>query len=188
MAEIIGPEECFDYEKEIIWLEDPSKYPWVRQCSVDFLQKQGISNSRMSDISGAGHKIIGYANLEDDAPQNFIDETTGNKHYWRRYFYLRDKDYENYQGGTSYPLEAVDPLSVTPQDIGDRPPKKSQIAVRIPFPLMRKLKDYINQTKMSQTEVVVSALAEYLEDKDSTPLIHRILLLEKRVEALESRE
>lgn len=53
---------------------------------------------------------------------------------------------------------------------------------------MRKLKDYINQTKMSQTEVVVSALAEYLEDKDSTPLIHRILLLEERVKALESRE
>lgn len=187
MAQIIGP-ECLEHEKEIIWLDDPSQYPWVRQGSTDFFQKQGISNSRMSDISGDGHKIIGYANLEDDAPPSFIDKPTGNKHYCRRYFCLRDKDYENYQGGTSYPLEAVDPSSVTPKEKGCSPRKKSQIAVRIPFPLMRKLKDYINQTKMSQTEVVVSALAEYLEDKDSTPLVHRILLLEKRVEALETRE
>lgn len=187
MAEIIGP-ECFEHEKEIIWLDDPSKYPWVRQCSVEFPQKQGISNSRISKMSKGGDKIIGYANLEDDAPPSFIDEPTGRKYYYRRYFYLKHKDYENYQGGTSYPLEAVDPSRVTPKEKGDSPRKKSQIAVRIPFPLMRKLKDYINQTKMSQTEVVVSALAEYLEDKDSTPIIHRILLLEKRVEALETRE
>ena len=52
---------------------------------------------------------------------------------------------------------------------------------------MAKLKNYINQTKMSQTDVVVSALAEYLEDKNSLPLIQRIVLLEKRVEALEGK-
>ncbi len=118
MAVIMGPEECLEHEEEIIWLDDLSKYPWVRQGSTDLFQKQGISDSRMSDISRAGHKIIGYANLEDDAPPSFIDKPTGNKHYWRRYFYLTDKDYENYQGRTCCPIEAVDPLSVTPKKKG----------------------------------------------------------------------
>jgi len=122
MAVMIGP-ECFEYEKEIIWLDDPSKYPWVRQSSGDFPKKQGISNSSMLKISRNKGKIIGYANLEDEAPPSFI-ENTGRKYYWRRVFYLNDEDYKNYQDRTSYPMEAVDPSRVTPKEKGYSPWKK----------------------------------------------------------------
>ena len=39
---------------------------------------------------------------------------------------------------------------------------KSQIAVRIPPPLLEKLNDYVERTGTSNTEVVVAALAQYL--------------------------
>ena len=112
----LANEKAFKYEKEIVWLEDLNNYPWVRESSTDFLTKQGITESRKLDIESAyTNKIIGYANLEDNTPHDFIDPETGNKHYKRRIFTVRYDDYENYQGRNSYPLEAVDPIYVEPK-------------------------------------------------------------------------
>ncbi|RQH11583.1 hypothetical protein D5R40_24250 [Okeania hirsuta] len=43
------------------------------------------------------------------------------------------------------------------------------LQVIISLQLLHKFKDYINQTRMSKTEVVVSVLAEFLEYKESQP-------------------
>ncbi|MDJ0661753.1 MAG: DNA-binding domain-containing protein [Crocosphaera sp.] len=39
---------------------------------------------------------------------------------------------------------------------------KSQIAVRVPSPLLAELNSYVEETGISKTEVVVSAVAKYL--------------------------
>ncbi len=59
--------------------------------------------------------------------------------------------------------------------------------MRIPLPLLRKLNARVSKTGMSQTDVVVSAIANYLDATDETPLIQRIIALEERVTALETK-
>ena len=116
-------EKTLRYEKEIVWLEDPNDYPWVREGITDFCQKQGISKSRQSQIE-TKQKLIGYADLEDDAPASF---TSGSKkHYDRRVFVVCDNDYEAYKNG-GYPIEAVDPSTVEPKTKGVSPKKKLKL-------------------------------------------------------------
>ncbi|TAE15699.1 MAG: DNA-binding domain-containing protein [Oscillatoriales cyanobacterium] len=72
-----------------------------------------------------------------------------------------------------------------PKHKGLSPSKKSQIAVRVPRSLFSKLKRYVQQTGISQTDVIVSALASHLDSVEDIPMIQRILELEKRVSVLE---
>jgi hypothetical protein len=65
---------------------------------------------------------------------------------------------------------------------------KSQLGVRIPNTLLNKLNSYTQETGTSKTEVVVSAIAEYLGYADSVPLSQRMRELEKRVAALEGKK
>ena len=58
--------------------------------------------------------------------------------------------------------------------------------MRIPLPLLRKLNAHAKKTGMSQTDVVVSALANYLDGDDQMTLIQRMAALEERVAALEA--
>jgi hypothetical protein len=51
---------------------------------------------------------------------------------------------------------------------------------------MRKLETHIQRTGMSQTEIVISALANYLGSTEDLPIIDRLVLLEERVAALEA--
>ncbi|MBD2502455.1 DNA-binding domain-containing protein [Anabaena azotica FACHB-119] len=71
---------------------------------------------------------------------------------------------------------------------GSSPKRKAQIAVRVPLFILRKLNIHIQKTGMSQTDVVVSALAKYLDSTSDIPLIQRIVALEERVAALEAKE
>lgn len=41
---------------------------------------------------------------------------------------------------------------------------------------------------MTQTDVVVSALANYFDSTEETPLIQKIVEIEKRLEALEAKD
>lgn len=172
------------HEATIVWLvEDISKMPWVRESEVNFSTRKGVSKKRLSELQ-QGQTLVGYAELEDDAP------STGNhKCFIRRIFTLRENDYEAYKVDSStqadHPTEAVEPLSIEPKHKGLSPSKKSQIAVRVPRSLFSKLKKYVQQTGISQTDVIVSALASHLDSVEDIPMIQRLLELEKRVSVLE---
>ncbi len=64
---------------------------------------------------------------------------------------------------------------------------KPQIAVRIPPSLMEKLNSYVEKTGTSKTDVVVSAIAQYLGCAESVPLSQRLAEVERRVGELEAR-
>jgi len=65
--------------------------------------------------------------------------------------------------------------------------KKSQIAVRIPRNLFVKFTKYVEETGISQTEVIVAALAKYLDSLEDIAVTQKILELEKRIAALEAK-
>jgi predicted DNA-binding protein len=171
------------HEAKIVWLVDISKMPWVRESEVNFFTRKEISKKRLSELE-QGQTLVGYAELENDAPP-----TGTQKCFIRRIFTLRENDYEVYKVDNptqaDHPSEAVEPLSVEPKHKGLSPSKKSQIAVRVPRSLFSKLKRYVQQTGISQTDVIVSALAKHLDSVEDLPMIQRILELEKRVDALE---
>jgi hypothetical protein len=181
-------DETLLHEAKIVWLEDISKMPWVREIEVGFFSKKGISKKLLSELQ-KGQILVGYAELEDNAPPLCVE---GNRKYFhRRIFTLRENDYELYRvddpATANHPTEAVEPLSVEPKLKGLPPSKKSQIAVRIPRNLFNKLKRYVQQTGISQTDAIVSALAYHLDSVEDVPMIQRLLELEKRVSVLESK-
>lgn len=52
--------------------------------------------------------------------------------------------------------------------------------------MLKKLEAHIQSTGMSQTEIVVSALANYLGSAENIPIIDRLVALEKRFAVLEA--
>ncbi|MEG4065439.1 hypothetical protein [Microcoleus sp. SVA1_A1] len=64
---------------------------------------------------------------------------------------------------------------------------KPQLAVRIPPELLKELNSYIEKTHASKTDVVVSAIAQYLGCTENVPLIQRMAELELKVAKLESK-
>ena len=65
---------------------------------------------------------------------------------------------------------------------------KPQVAIRLPPELMDKLNSYIERTGASKTEVMVGALAQYLNCPDSMPFSQRMNEVERRLAVLESKE
>jgi hypothetical protein len=63
---------------------------------------------------------------------------------------------------------------------------KPQIAIRLSPSLLQELNNYVELTGTSKTDVVVSAIAQYLGCADNVPLNQRINELERRVRELES--
>ena len=63
---------------------------------------------------------------------------------------------------------------------------KPQITVRISPPLLTELNQYVKQTGTSKTDVVVSAIAQYLGNAEAAPMSQRVAELEKRLAALET--
>lgn len=62
---------------------------------------------------------------------------------------------------------------------------KPQIAIRMPPSLLAKLNNYVEQVGTSKTDVVISAIAQYLDCFDSIPLSQRVAELERRFAELE---
>jgi hypothetical protein len=87
------------YEEDIVWLEDRSRYPYLRE--VQYPISGRTRRPRSSIVPG---KLIGYSTLKPsakaDSPGMFV----------RRLFYVTSRD--PYDRGEPY--EAVDPYSVHP--------------------------------------------------------------------------
>ena len=64
---------------------------------------------------------------------------------------------------------------------------KPQIAIRLSPSLLQELNNYVELTGTSKTDVVVSAIAQYLGCADNMPLNQRMGELEKRLRELESK-
>ncbi len=63
---------------------------------------------------------------------------------------------------------------------------RPQIAVRIPPSIFEQLNNYVEKTGTSKTDVVVSAIAQYLGCAENVPLIQRVAELEVKVEELQA--
>ncbi|MBD2418237.1 DNA-binding domain-containing protein [Anabaena cylindrica FACHB-243] len=64
---------------------------------------------------------------------------------------------------------------------------KPQIAIRMPPSLLQKLNNYVELTGTSKTDVVVSAIAQYLGCADNVPLNQRVGEMERRLRELETK-
>ena len=64
---------------------------------------------------------------------------------------------------------------------------KPQIAIRLSPSLLQELNNYVELTGTSKTDVVVSAIAQYIGCADNMPLNQRMGELEKRLRELESK-
>ena len=63
---------------------------------------------------------------------------------------------------------------------------KPQITVRLSPSLLGSLDQYIERTGTFKTEVVVSAIAQYLNCTEEVPLSHRVAELERHMAELEA--
>ncbi|GAB4539476.1 MAG: hypothetical protein Tsb0014_29920 [Pleurocapsa sp.] len=64
---------------------------------------------------------------------------------------------------------------------------KRQIAVRLPDSLLERLDKYVREKKTSKTDVVIGALAQYLDSPENVPLGERITNLEARLATVEAQ-
>jgi len=64
---------------------------------------------------------------------------------------------------------------------------KPQIAIRLSPSLLQELNNYVELTGTSKTDVVVSAIAQYLGCADNVPLNQKVGELEKRLTEIESK-
>ncbi|OBQ42252.1 MAG: DNA-binding domain-containing protein [Aphanizomenon flos-aquae WA102] len=64
---------------------------------------------------------------------------------------------------------------------------KPQIAIRLSPSLLQELNNYVELTGTSKTDVVVSAISQYIGCADNMPLNQRMGELEKRLRELESK-
>ncbi|MEA5578664.1 DNA-binding domain-containing protein [Anabaena sp. UHCC 0451] len=62
---------------------------------------------------------------------------------------------------------------------------KPQIAIRMPPSLLQELNNYVELTGTSKTDVVVSAIAQYIGCADNVPLNQRVGELERKMSELE---
>lgn len=64
---------------------------------------------------------------------------------------------------------------------------KPQITIRLSQSLLSKLNQYVESTRTSKTEVVVSAIAQYLDCADQVSMNQRIAEVERRLTVLEAK-
>lgn len=60
------------------------------------------------------------------------------------------------------------------------------VGIRVPFSLYEKLKTHAAQVSISKSEIILSALALYLDSTENVPLSVRMAELEKKVGEIES--
>jgi hypothetical protein len=89
-------------EAEIVWLEDPRLYRYIRETVVR-------TPDRDSRVSGHGHCLVAYATLEQTAPPE-PDTGTFSRRVW--YVLQEEAGGHDLYGGHGAPAEGVDPLSI----------------------------------------------------------------------------
>lgn len=63
---------------------------------------------------------------------------------------------------------------------------KPKISVRLSEPLLGALNQYAEDIGTSRSDVIATAIAQYLDFAEEVPLIQRMAEIEKKVEKLES--
>ncbi len=115
MSSQVTDKSYLRFESNIVWLRDVNNMPYVREHFHQFCRR------RKGKLKHGDHEVVGYAELEKDAPN------TGTKGcFARRIFWLKEADRANQPNGiyqTGCPSEAVDPLTIAPKVVGQRTPR-----------------------------------------------------------------
>ena len=97
-------ERALANEDRLVWLEDPARFPYVRQSFAMTPRRKGMP----AKAYRRGDRLVGYAELKPFARP----ESPGG--YYRRIFWLKTHDRNS--GHACYrhsaPCEAVDPATV----------------------------------------------------------------------------
>ncbi|MCC5661364.1 DUF6009 family protein [Nostoc sp. XA010] len=98
-----------EFESNIKWLRDIKDIPYVREhFDTECNKREGL-------VKYQGHEIVGYAELEKNAPKTYPGK------YSRRIFWLSKED-RFYKPDGAYkqgcPSEAIDPLTVSTKVLG----------------------------------------------------------------------
>lgn len=107
-----------EYETAIVWIEDVSSQPYVRELFTRVIGRSGD----LGPANGNGRRLVGYAVLRNDAPA--IPDILGR--FMRRTFWLADGD--PCPPGDA-PLEAVDPQTIT----AGSPACQTRCCTRVPM-------------------------------------------------------
>lgn len=115
MSSKVTNESYLRFESNIVWLRNINNVPYVRE---HFNQ---CCSRRKGKLKYGDHEVVGYAELENDAPN-----TGTNGCFARRVFWLAEHDRVNQPNGTyqtGCPSEAVDPLTIAPKVLGQSTPR-----------------------------------------------------------------
>lgn len=64
---------------------------------------------------------------------------------------------------------------------------KRQLGIRVPDSLLERLDSYAKEKNTSKTDVVIGALAKYLDSPENVPLNQRLTVVEEKVSRLEAQ-
>ena len=65
--------------------------------------------------------------------------------------------------------------------------RKKQLGIRIPEVLLARLDHYAKAMKTSKTEIVIGALAQYLDSPENIPLGERVRAVESKLAQIEAQ-
>jgi hypothetical protein len=112
-------EEYLRYESKITWLRDLPDVRFVRMFSTQLAYRKGLTDADRMQLEAGGQELIGYADLYDNAPLIQRRSMANDDYYcWRRVFVLDSGDLTAPNYARNCPMEAVDPLTVAPQQMG----------------------------------------------------------------------
>ena len=117
-------ESYLQFESNIVWLEDIKEIPYVREhFAKNFSRRKG-------KIKYQNYQVIGYSELETDAPN-----TGMNGCFARRVFWVAEHDHINAPLGPykiGCPSEGVDPLTIEAKVMGETTPRAwgTELALR----------------------------------------------------------
>ncbi|MBE9194884.1 hypothetical protein IQ219_06080 [Synechocystis sp. LEGE 06083] len=63
-----------------------------------------------------------------------------------------------------------------------------RLSIRVPDPLLSQFQSHLDQQGLTVTEGVLAAIASYVGDDDSLPLVERVSRIEKRLAILEGKD
>ncbi|MFF0745774.1 DUF6009 family protein [Streptomyces sp. NPDC004111] len=106
------------HEAEVVWLEDPEHFDYVRQALDKLPTRKGRPRYERDG------RLVGYTNLQPTAKRSADSGL-----FARRTFYLLPHDRPNQPGNpecpyrVGSPLEAVDPSTIAPGRAGEKTPR-----------------------------------------------------------------
>ena len=102
----ISTSGALQLESELVWLDDISKYDYVRVIEQTVMSRVGLPKTRH-----IGYRTVGYTNLRAEARSSRFRLLT------KRVFFVKSHDRSEQPDGvykTGCPIEAVDPRTLAP--------------------------------------------------------------------------